>query len=122
MAVTASAGDSGYGVNYPSASQYVTAVGGTTLTKDSSVPRGWDETVWGNGTEGTKGDGTGSSLKPMNAWVQINYGDGYSVVWGWPMNNGDQQTTPDFQDAGDLTQACFQFTWAGAAVHCTQGV
>lgn len=46
VAITASAGDSGCGVNFPSASQYVTAVGGTTLTKDSSVPRGWDETVW----------------------------------------------------------------------------
>jgi hypothetical protein len=55
VAVTASAGDDGYGVNYPSASQYVTAVGGTTLTKDSSVPRGWDETVWNH-----SGNGTGS--------------------------------------------------------------
>jgi hypothetical protein len=60
VAVTASAGDDGYGVNYPSASPYVTAAGGTTLTKDSSVARGWDETVWGNGTEGAQGDGTGS--------------------------------------------------------------
>jgi hypothetical protein len=60
VAITASAGDSGYGANYPSASQYVTAVGGTTLTKDTSVARGWDETVWGNGSEGTDGDGTGS--------------------------------------------------------------
>ena len=46
VAVTASSGDSGYGVEYPAASQYVTAVGGTTLTQDSSVPRGWDETAW----------------------------------------------------------------------------
>jgi subtilase family serine protease len=47
-AITASAGDSGYGVSYPSASQYVTSVGGTSLTK-SSGSRGWSETVW-NGT------------------------------------------------------------------------
>jgi len=32
VAITASTGDSGYGVEYPAASQYVTAVGGTTLT------------------------------------------------------------------------------------------
>jgi subtilase family serine protease len=71
VAVTASAGDGGYAVNYPSASQDVTAVGGTTLTKDSSVPRGWDETVWGNGTEGVKGDGTGSGCsdqEPQPSW------------------------------------------------------
>jgi hypothetical protein len=71
VAVTASAGDGGYGVNYPSASPYVTAVGGTTLTKDSSVTRGWNETVWGNGTEGAKGDGTGSgcsAYEPQPSW------------------------------------------------------
>ena len=46
--VTASAGDSGFGVSYPSASQFVTSVGGTSLRK-SSGSRGWSETVW-NGT------------------------------------------------------------------------
>jgi subtilase family serine protease len=60
VAVTVSAGDSGYGVEYPAASQYVTSVGGTALNPDSSVARGWTESVWGNGTEGTDGDGTGS--------------------------------------------------------------
>ena len=49
VAVTASAGDSGYGVSYPSASPYVTSVGGTSLVKASSTSRGWSETVW-NGT------------------------------------------------------------------------
>ncbi len=60
VAVTASAGDSGWGVNYPSGSQYVTAVGGTTLTKDSSVARGWDESVWGS-SSGGEGTGSGCS-------------------------------------------------------------
>ena len=48
VAVTASAGDSGYGVEYPAASQYVTAVGGTTLRRNSGTSRGWTETVWGS--------------------------------------------------------------------------
>ncbi len=43
IAVTASAGDSGYGVEYPAASPYVVAVGGTTLKLTSS---GWSQTVW----------------------------------------------------------------------------
>src|SRR4051794_23894874 len=37
VAITASSGDSGYGTSYPAASQYVTAVGGTSLTKASNA-------------------------------------------------------------------------------------
>src|SRR6266496_2436774 len=33
VAITASTGDSGYGISYPASSQYVTAVGGTSLTQ-----------------------------------------------------------------------------------------
>ena len=40
VAITVSSGDSGYGVEYPAASRYVTAVGGTHLTT-SSTSRGW---------------------------------------------------------------------------------
>jgi len=46
--IVAGSGDSGYGVMWPAASQYVTAVGGTTLTRDGSA-RGFSETIW-NGT------------------------------------------------------------------------
>ncbi len=51
IAITASSGDSGYGAQYPAASQYVTAVGGTTLTRDSST-RGWSETAWSSAGSG----------------------------------------------------------------------
>jgi subtilase family serine protease len=50
-AITVSSGDSGYGVSWPAASKYVTAVGGTTLTKDSSN-RGWTETAWSGAGSG----------------------------------------------------------------------
>jgi subtilase family serine protease len=46
IAITASSGDHGYRVEFPAASQYVTAVGGTTLIKSSSTSRGWSETTW----------------------------------------------------------------------------
>jgi subtilase family serine protease len=46
VAVTASNGDNGYGVQFPAASPFVTAVGGTSLLHASN-PRGWSETVWG---------------------------------------------------------------------------
>jgi subtilase family serine protease len=45
IAITASSGDSGYGVEYPAASPYVTAVGGTSLSTASNS-RGWTETAW----------------------------------------------------------------------------
>jgi hypothetical protein len=68
VVVTASAGDSGYGVNYPSGSQYVTAVGGTTLVRDSGTSRGWAESVWGSGSGG-QGTGSGcSAYEPQPSW------------------------------------------------------
>jgi len=58
---TFSAGDSGYGVEYPAASQYVTAVGGTTLTLNSNNTRS-KETVW-------SGTGSGcSAYEPKPSW------------------------------------------------------
>jgi len=61
-AITASAGDDGYGVSYPAASRDVTSVGGTTLTK-TSTGRGWNETVWGSSAGG---EGTGSGCAEAN--------------------------------------------------------
>nr|WP_229759024.1 peptidase S8 [Peterkaempfera bronchialis] len=58
VAITVSAGDSAYGAEYPAASRYVTAVGGTALTRDSSS-RGWTEKVWK--TNSTEGTGSGCS-------------------------------------------------------------
>ncbi|MFF7634771.1 peptidase S8 [Kitasatospora sp. NPDC008050] len=59
VAITASAGDSGYGVEYPAASKYVTSVGGTALSKASNA-RGWTESVWN--TSSTEGTGSGCSV------------------------------------------------------------
>jgi subtilase family serine protease len=63
VAITVSSGDSGYGVEYPAASQYVTAVGGTSLKKDSST-RGYSESVWGTSAGG---DGAGSGCSAYDA-------------------------------------------------------
>jgi subtilase family serine protease len=62
LAVTASSGDSGYGVEYPASSPYVTAVGGTTLSLTSGV---WSETVW-------SGAGSGcSKYEPRPSWQPL---------------------------------------------------
>ena len=51
VAITVSSGDGGYGVEFPAASPYVTAVGGTTLTKASNT-RGWSEAAWSGAGSG----------------------------------------------------------------------
>ncbi|MFE5581630.1 putative Ig domain-containing protein [Kitasatospora sp. NPDC056531] len=67
VAITVSSGDSGYGVEYPAASQYVTAVGGTSLNRASNA-RGWNESVWGS-SSGGNGAGSGcSTYDPKPAW------------------------------------------------------
>ncbi|MGI5426845.1 S53 family peptidase [Streptomyces sp. CA-179760] len=66
VAITVSAGDAGYGAEYPAASKYVTAVGGTKLTT-SSTTRGWTESVWK--TSSTEGTGSGcSAYDAKPAW------------------------------------------------------
>ncbi|GAC1378218.1 MAG: peptidase S8 [Ktedonobacteraceae bacterium] len=61
IAITVSSGDSGYGVQYPAASQYVTAVGGTTLNRASNT-RGWSETAWSSAGSGC------SAYDPKPSW------------------------------------------------------
>ncbi len=60
VAVTASTGDSGYGVQTPADFPEVIAVGGTHLVADGS-DRGWSETVWA-------GAGSGCSKFDKPAW------------------------------------------------------
>lgn len=61
VAVTASSGDSGYGAQYPAASPYVVAVGGTTLHLTSSNTYS-SESVWSSGGSGC------SSYETANSW------------------------------------------------------
>src|SRR3954451_3075240 len=58
IAVTASTGDDGYGVESPASLPAVIAVGGTSLTADSSTTRGWTEAAW---------TGAGSGCSTLNA-------------------------------------------------------
>lgn len=51
VAITASSGDGAYGVSWPAASQYVVAVGGTSLSRNSSS-RGWTESAWSGAGSG----------------------------------------------------------------------
>jgi hypothetical protein len=70
--IVVSAGDAGYGAQYPATSPYVVAAGGTTLIPSSSL-RGWSETAWGftynSGGASFRGTGSGcSAYEPKPSW------------------------------------------------------
>ena len=71
VAITVSSGDEAYGAEYPAASKYVTAVGGTAL-KTASNARGWTETVWK--TSSTEGAGSGCSAYDAKPTWQTDTG------------------------------------------------
>ncbi|MFF4019607.1 peptidase S8 [Streptomyces sp. NPDC001843] len=77
VAVTVSAGDEGYGAEYPAASKYVTAVGGTALST-SSNSRGWTESVWS--TSSTEGTGSGCSSYDAKPSWQTDTGCGKRAI------------------------------------------
>ncbi len=72
VAVTASAGDDGFGVEYPAASPDVVAVGGTSLSTASNS-RGFTETVWGS-SAGGEGTGSGCSVDSTKPTWQTDTG------------------------------------------------
>ena len=111
VAITASSGDCGYdcaplspsgyqtGVEYPAASRNVVAVGGTSLTQDTSA-RGWSESAWGNGPGSDSGAGSGCSAYESKPSWQHDTGctkrmaadvsavaDPYTPVWSYDSND-----------------------------------
>jgi subtilase family serine protease len=72
VTITASSGDGGYGVEFPASSQYVVAVGGTSLNTASNS-RGWSETVW-------SGAGSGCSAYITKPSWQTDSGCGKRTV------------------------------------------
>jgi hypothetical protein len=71
-AITVSSGDNGYGVEFPAASRYVTAVGGTSLSRATST-RGWSEKAW-------TGAGSGCSAYVTKPTWQTDTGCGMRTV------------------------------------------
>jgi subtilase family serine protease len=71
VAIVASSGDSGYTREYPAASPWVTAVGGTSLSRASNA-RGWTESVWS--TSSTEGAGSGCSAYETKPSFQTDTG------------------------------------------------
>jgi subtilase family serine protease len=112
IAVTVSTGDSGYGVQYPASSQYVTAVGGTSLTR-SGTSRGWTETAWSGAGSGcstintqiagqaTAGTGCAkravadvSAIADPNTGVAVYDSTAYQGASGWMVFGGTSVAAP----------------------------
>lgn len=74
--ITASTGDSDYGAEYPATSAYVTAVGGTSLSRNSGTSRGWSESVWE--TSSSEGTGSGCSAYVAKPSFQTGVSTGCS--------------------------------------------
>ncbi len=112
VSIFASTGDSGYGTQYPASSAFVTAVGGTSLTRNTTSinARGWSESAWDEGGSGC------SSYISKPAWqhdpscafrmeadvaavadpatgvaVYITYGTGNT---GWSVYGGTSASSP----------------------------
>jgi len=72
IAITVSSGDSGYGVEFPASSPWVTSVGGTALRRSTTNARGWTETTWS--TNATEGAGSGCSAFETKPSFQTDTG------------------------------------------------
>ena len=105
--VTASTGDNGYGTSFPASSQYVLAVGGTSLTASGSS-RGWAEGAWSSGGSGCSAyiakpswqKDTGCSMRmvgDVSAVADPNTGVAVYVTYGasgWNVYGGTSASSP----------------------------
>ena len=134
VAITASSGDNGFGVEYPAASRYVTAVGGTTLTR-AATSRGFTETAWsGAGSGCSRYDAkpswqhdTGCSHRTVadvsadadpNTGVAVYDTDG---VGGWLVFGGTSVASPIIASVYALAGNAASVTYGGYPYsHATQ--
>jgi subtilase family serine protease len=108
VAVTASAGDGGYGVEYPAASENVTAVGGTSLLQATNS-RNWAEIAWSGTGSGCSSQeskpswqtDTGCSMRTVadvSAVADPNTGvavyDSYGTSTDWHIYGGTSASAP----------------------------
>lgn len=144
IAITASTGDSGYGVGSPASFDSVVAVGGTSLTKTSTA-RGWSESAWsgaGSGcstqnakpswqTAATRCAGKGladvSAVADPNTGVAVYDSTAYQGASGWLVFGGTSASSPIIGSvyalSGNTAGYPASYTWAhtGALNDVTKG-
>lgn len=109
IAITASTGDAGYGVQSPASFPTVVAVGGTSLTKTST---GWSESAWSGAGSGCstintrpswqtsvtacshKANADVSAVADPNTGVAVYDSYAYQGVRGWLVFGGTSASSP----------------------------
>jgi subtilase family serine protease len=141
IAITASSGDSGYGVQFPAASQYVTAVGGTSLSKANNA-RGWSETAWSGAGSGCSAfiakpswqkDGGCSDRTVADVSADADPSTGVSVYdtyheSGWLVFGGTSVASPIIAsvyalagNAGSVTYGSYPYSHTSSLFDVTSG-
>jgi subtilase family serine protease len=111
IAVTASTGDNGYGVESPASYDSVVAVGGTSLTR-AATSRGWSETAWSGAGSGCstlnskpswqtaatqckgKANADVSAVADPNTGVAVYDSTAYQGHVGWMVFGGTSASSP----------------------------
>jgi subtilase family serine protease len=136
IAVTASTGDSGYGIQSPASYDAVVAVGGTSLSKASNT-RGWSESAWsgaGSGcsslnakpswqTSATQCSGKAaadvSAVADPNTGVAVYDSTSYQGYKGWLVFGGTSASSPIVASvyalSGNTSGYPASYTWAHAS-------
>jgi len=133
IAITASTGDSGYGIESPASYDTVIAVGGTSLRK-ASTTRGWTETAWNGAGSGCstlnakpawqtaatqcsgKANADVSAIADPNTGVSVYDSTAYQGSSGWLVYGGTSVASPIIASvyalSGNTAGYPASYTWA----------
>ncbi|SDP03140.1 hypothetical protein SAMN04515671_2731 [Nakamurella panacisegetis] len=133
IAITASTGDGGYGVESPASFGTVVAVGGTSLSKASNT-RGWTESAWSGAGSGCstlnakptwqtsvtqcsgKANADVSAVADPNTGVAVYDSTAYQGSKGWMVFGGTSASSPIIASvyalSGNTSGYPASYTWA----------
>ena len=136
IAITASTGDAGYGVESPASFPHVVAVGGTSLRR-STTTRGFTETAWSGAGSGCstrnakpswqtsatqcsgKANADVSAVADPNTGVAVYDSTPYQNASGWQVYGGTSASSPIvasvYAMSGNTSGYPAQYTWTHAS-------
>ncbi len=136
IAVTASTGDNGYGIESPASYTHVVAVGGTSLYR-ASTTRGWKESAWSGAGSGCstinakpswqtsvtqcskKANADVSAVADPNTGVAVYDSTAYQGYSGWLVFGGTSASSPIvasvYAQSGNTAGYPASYTWAHAS-------
>jgi subtilase family serine protease len=136
IAITASTGDAGYGVESPASFPDVVAVGGTSLSRASNT-RGWTESAWSGAGSGCstinakptwqtsvtqcskKANADVSAVADPNTGVSVYDSTSYQGSVGWQVYGGTSASSPIIASvyalSGNTSGYPASYTWAHAS-------